>query len=395
MLKTRSYQSLVPCYLWVNALLRTIKQYRKPRRAWRECSRDALIHNAKIIQENLPGKTALMAVVKADAYGHGATYCSQLLEKNGVTIFAVATLDEAIELRKSGIRSDILIFGYTAPSDADKIQHFDLIQTIISEQHGFALEETGMRIRCHLKIDTGMHRTGISRDQMESIIHFYKSDILAVEGIYSHLGSADSLDDEAVERTQAQIEAYDGLLAALQKAGINPQKTHLQSSYGMQNYDNLQYDYVRIGISLYGCQSDYSELTLPLQPVLSLKSRIALIEYVAEDDFIGYGNDVMAPHKMKIAMIPIGYADGIPRNLSSTNLRVSVNGVAVPIIGRICMDMMMLDITDLQEVSVGTEVAIIDSQDAHFSAEVLAEKAETITNEILSRLGKRLPVIYK
>nr|WP_077912904.1 alanine racemase [Listeria riparia] len=310
-------------------------------------------------------------------------------------MFAVATLDEAIELRKSGIRSDILIFGYTAPSDVDKIQYFDLIQTVISEQHGFALEEAGMRIRCHLKIDTGMHRTGIPQEQINAIIHFYKSTILAVEGIYSHLGSADNLDDEAIERTRAQIDAYDRLLVALRKAGINPRKTHLQSSYGMQNYNKLQYDYVRIGISLYGCQSDYSELTLPLQPVLSLKSRIALIEYVAEDDFIGYGNDVMAPHKMKIAMIPVGYADGIPRNLSYANLKVSVNGVAAPVIGRICMDMMMLDISDIHEVNVGTEVAIIDSQDAHFSAEILAEKAETITNEILSRLGKRLPVIYK
>ncbi|MBC1475496.1 alanine racemase [Listeria grandensis] len=395
MMKTRPYQALGSLSKFCRCCSQPLKWYKKPRRAWKECSKEALLHNVATIQSQLSSKTALMAVVKADAYGHGATYCSRLLEKNGVTIFAVATLDEGIELRKAGIRGDILIFGYTAPEDVDKIQHFDLIQTIISEQYGLALEQTGIRIRCHLKIDTGMHRVGIPKKKLGTIIHFYRSAILVVEGIYSHLGSADSLDEFAIERTEAQITAYNEVLAQLRKAGIDPLRTHLQSSYGLQNYKDLQYDYVRIGISLYGCQSEVSDMPLPLRPVLSLKSRIALIEYVAEDDFIGYGNDVMAPHKMKIAMIPIGYADGIPRDLSSADLQVSISGVAVPAVGRICMDMMMLDVTNLPNTKVGTEVTLIDRMDASFSAEILASKAGTITNEVLSRLGKRLPVIYK
>lgn len=395
MMKTRSYQALASLSKFCIYFSKPLKWSRKPRRAWKECSKEALLFNAKTIQAELSSKTALMAVVKANAYGHGAAYCSTLLEKNGVKIFAVATLDEGIELRKAGIRSDILIFGYTAPEDADKVQHFNLIQTIISEQHGIAIEETGIRIRCHLKIDTGMHRIGIPKNRMDILIHFYKSEVLAVEGIYSHLGSADCLDTVSRERTKAQIACYDEVLERLKRAGIDPLKTHLQSSYGLQNYKDLQYDYVRIGISLYGCQSDAVNIELPLQPVLSLKSRVGLIEYVAEDEFIGYGTDVMAPHKMKIAMIPVGYADGIPRDLSSAELKVSIDGVAVPVIGRICMDMMMLDVTNLPDTKVGTEVALIDRTDASFSAEILAEKAGTITNEVLSRLGKRLPVIYK
>lgn len=362
-------------------------------RAWIEVNLDNLRSNVQALNQAMPDKCELMAVVKAEAYGHGAFEAAAYLEKIGVEAFAVATIEEGIALRKFGIRGDILILGYTSPERAKELKRFKLMQTLVSYDYAAELNSMGVKIDVHIKLDTGMHRLGFDCDEISKIADVFSMKNISVKGIYTHLCAADSFSQDDVIFTENQISKFYNVLEILKAAGIKIPKTHIQSSYGLLNYPDIECDYVRAGVSLYGVLSkpnDDTRLKPDLKPVLSLKSRVVLVRDVKAGDTVGYGRAFTAEKDSKIAIISIGYADGLPRSLSCGNTGVMINGGKARIVGRICMDQTAVDVTDIDNVKVGTTVTVIGDG---ISAEAAAEDSGSITNELLSRLGRRLKVL--
>ncbi len=362
-------------------------------RAWIEVNLDNLRGNVQALNEAMPEKCELMAVVKAEAYGHGAFETAAYLEKIGVEAFAVATIEEGIELRSYGIRGDILILGYTSPDRAGELKRFKLMQTLVSYEHAVELSSKGVKIDVHIKLDTGMHRLGFDCEEVGKIADVFSMKNISVKGIYTHLCSADSLSQDDVTFTKNQISRFYNALDILKAANIKIPKTHIQSSYGLLNYPDIECDYIRAGVSLYGVLSkpdDDTRLKLNLKPVLSLKSKVVVVRDVKAGDTVGYGRAFTAEKDSKIAIISIGYADGLSRNLSCGNASVVINGCRAKIVGRICMDQTAVDVTDIDNVKVGTAVTIIGDG---ISAEAVAEESGSITNELLSRLGRRLKIV--
>ena len=355
------------------------------KRATRELSESSLRHNVAEIKRVIPAKTQVMAVVKANAYGTDMVTYAKLLQKQSVTFFAVATIDEGIALRKALISGDILVLGYTDPRRVKELQYYDLTQSIVSEEHGRLLNNQKIKIRCHIQVDTGMHRLGLVPDIVD-ISRLYRLPYLRVEGIYSHLGSSDSLETEAVIRTEKQLQMYCRILHELKKLGIDYGVTHIQSSYGILNYPEYSFDYVRAGIILYGYLSHKGPVktTLELRPVMEIKAKLISKRYVQAGDFVGYGTDTKLTKRTLVGVVSIGYADGISRSLSKEGFQVSYQGNTLPLIGSICMDMLLIDLGNVPTISVGEEVVVLDD------FEEVALMSHTITNETLSQLGRRL-----
>lgn len=363
-------------------------------RAWIEINEENLIHNVKELKKMMPKGCELMAVVKADAYGHGAVRTAACLEKNGVGAFAVATIEEGIALRLAGIRGEILILGYTLPQRAKELHKYKLMQTLADYEYACALNRQKYAVKVHMKIDTGMHRLGFDYRETEKMAEAFSMKYLNICGVYTHFCDADSLSEESAGYTDRQIRNFYRSLKELERQGISIPKTHMQSSYGLMNYPGLSCNYVRIGIALYGVYStplDDTKLRPDLCPVLSLKSRIILLRKVKSGESVGYGRDFVADRDSVIAIISIGYADGLPRNLSNGNGEALVRGCRVPVIGRICMDQCMADVTKVHGAAVLDAVTLIgrDSEE-EITAEEMAKAADTITNELLSRLSERV-----
>lgn len=366
-------------------------------RAWIEIDLKNLEHNVRQLKFAMPDRCELMAVVKAEAYGHGALQIAAHLQKIGIRAFAVATIDEGIHLRHCGITGEILILGYTSPSRAKDLRRYDLIQTLVGHEHASAMNAQGIHIRAHIKIDTGMHRLGFDAEDFGKVSEVFHLEHLHTEGIYTHLCVSDSLETGDVMFTRQQIDSFRRLLKTLSQMGIALPKTHIQSSYGLLNYPDLYCDYVRAGIALYGVystQADRTEQNPQLRPVLSLRTRAVQIKDVPKGECVGYGRAFTAHRDTKIAVLSIGYADGVPRDLSCGKGSVLIAGQRAPIIGRICMDQLAVDVTDIPGVKTGMTATVIGREgDLEITAEEAAFNAGTITNEILSRLGQRLPVV--
>lgn len=385
----------IPLYYHAPALIST--NFSNQRTGWIEINLRNLEHNVETIKEKMQPQSELMAVVKAKAYGHGEYEISTCLNKMGVKAFAVATIDEGIRLRKYGIKGEILVLGYTAPERAWEVKKYHLIQTVLDYDYAKSLNKQGVRIKVHIKVDTGMHRLGIPHDRWLEAEEIFQMKYLNVCGIYTHLCCADSLLTEDVAYTKEQIGKFYALLHALEKSGITIPKIHIQSSYGLWNYPGLQCDYVRTGISLYGVSSVSGRETRQkpdLLPVLALKARVILIRFVPKDESIGYGRCHITDRDSKIAILPIGYADGIPRALSCKKSRVLIRGKEAPIIGMVCMDQLAVDITQIAQAAVGDIATFISPErDSGLYAPAVAGYADSISNELLCRLGPRLPVI--
>lgn len=368
-------------------------------RAWIELDIENLEHNVNVLQKAMPSGCALMAVVKTAAYGHGSFEVSANLCKMGVRAFAVATIDEGIALRKYGVEGEILILGYTDVLRAREIKKYNLIQTVIDHAYARDLNEQGVKVKAHIKIDTGMHRLGISSDDVSEVKEVFDMPNINVCGIYTHLSCSDSLALDDIDFTKEQIEKFYALIDILKKDGYKIPKLHIQGSYGLLNYPELECDYVRIGIALCGVLSsphDLTKLLLDLKPVLSLKTKVALIRDVSKGSGIGYNRTFTTDRDSRIAILPIGYGDGVPRSLSCGKGSVIINNRQAPIIGRVCMDQLTVDITDIENVSVGDTAMLIGKDDlSEIPAPVVAENAESISNELLCRMGARLPVIEK
>ncbi len=362
-------------------------------RAWIELNMENLSHNVKQFQKILPPHCAIMPAVKANAYGHGADLICSALEHMGIKDFCVASASEAVELRKAGISGQILILGYTSPHQFPVLADYHLTQTVIDYSYAKELNDYGKPLCVHVGIDTGMHRLGERSENIENICQIWKLKNLKITGLYSHLCVSDGNSDAERKFTFMQVKKFYSVADSLHKKGIHGFKTHMQGSYGVLNYPSLKFDYARVGIALYGAFSAPQEKTVAnadLKPVLSLKSRIECIKPLHSGEALGYGLTFTAADEMTIAAVSIGYADGIPRSLSNKG-NVLVNGHKTAIIGRICMDQLLIDVSGLSDVSPGDEVTLIGKyQNQEILASDMALSADTISNEILSRLGSRL-----
>jgi serine/alanine racemase len=386
-------------------------------RAWREINLAHLEHNVWELKGALPADCQLMAIVKADAYGHGSIEVARHLNKVGVRYYAVAEISEGIALRKNGVKGDILILGQTCESHFGELVKYRLQQTVISAEYGDSLQAFGRKINVHIKIDTGMNRLGECCDNVERVLSMYRHTNLRVIGTYSHLAVSDSLDNVDIESTLMQINRFNQIIGAIKSVGIDPGILHIQSSYGIVNYPDISYGLMnytdisygminqldvnfglaRPGIALYGLLSNGKEVKtkLQLRPVLSLRAKVVLVKNVCANRPIGYGCDCLTAQDSRIATISIGYADGIPRELSNNGGYVLIRGQKAKIMGKICMDHLMVDVTHIGDVMRG-DIATLIGQDgeAIISAEQVAEQCGTITNEILSRIGSRVERVY-
>lgn len=366
-------------------------------RAWIELDMKHLAHNVAEFKRMLPEDCKMMPAVKANAYGHGASEMAGELQKLGIDAFCVASMEEGIELRRDGIKGEILVLGYTDPAAAKTLLDYQITQTIIDEKYGKQLEsyaaKEGGRLPVHIGVDTGMHRLGIPWDAYERLCAMWKLPHLEVRGVYSHLCVSDGEEEKEIAFTKTQIARFDETVAYLRTQIKKPFAAHLQGSYGVLNYPECHYDYARVGIALYGILS--SRTLIPksakgLLPVLSLHSVITSIRELNPGEGAGYGLDFVAAKKSRIAAVAIGYADGIPRNLSGRGMAL-LHGKRVPIVGRVCMDQLLLDVTGVPDAAPEDEVLFIGGQGAEkISAEEFAGWSDTISNEIVSRLGARL-----
>lgn len=366
-------------------------------RAWIELDMKHLAHNVAEFKRMLPEDCKMMPAVKANAYGHGASEMAGELQKLGIDAFCVASMEEGIELRRDGIKGEILVLGYTDPAAAKTLLDYQITQTIIDEEYGKQLEsyaaKEGGRLPVHIGVDTGMHRLGIPWDAHERLCAMWKLPHLEVRGVYSHLCVSDGEEEKEIAFTKTQIARFNETVAYLRTQIKKPFAAHLQGSYGVLNYPECHYDYARVGIALYGILS--SRTLIPksakgLLPVLSLHSVITSIRELNPGEGVGYGLDFVATKKSRIAAVAIGYADGIPRNLSGRGMAL-LHGKRVPIVGRVCMDQLLLDVTGVPDAAPEDEVLFIGGQGAEkISAEEFAGWSDTISNEIVSRLGARL-----
>lgn len=368
-------------------------------RAYLEIDLKNLEHNVRVLKNAMPPHCELMAVAKAECYGHGMYGTTVYLNQIGVSAFAVATIDEGIRLRKYGISGEILILGYTSPMRAKELCKYKLIQTLIDYEYSLRLDEQGYKVTAHIKVDTGMHRLGFDADDTKEIVTAFSLKNIEITGIFTHLCSADSRAEEDVDFTRKQIGKFYNSLDNLRKSGIRIPKVHIQSSYGLLNYPEIKSDYVRAGIALYGVLSspnDETKLKLDLRPVLSLKARVVLLRKIRKGETVGYSRAFTASRDSLIAILPIGYADGFPRNLSCGKSIVLICGQKAPIIGKICMDQLAVDVTDISNIKIGSIATLIGKdENDEISAPTVAENSESITNELLSRMGRRLNIIYK
>ncbi|NLL06356.1 MAG: alanine racemase [Clostridiaceae bacterium] len=369
-------------------------------RAWAEVNLDNIAHNVKEIRRITDKKTEIMGVVKADAYGHGVMEVAKTLIENGVTRLAVSMLDEAIQLRQNGIDVPILILSYTDPRRAEEIILHDVTQTVFSHDLAEALSEAAVRldknIKIHIKIDTGMTRVGFmpGYSAVKNVVRISKLPKIIIEGLFTHFASADESDKSY---TNMQFERFMSIVSELNRIGIYIPVKHVCNSAGIIEYPEMHLNMVRPGIVLYGMypSEEVRKDRIDLRPAMTLKANIILVKEVEADNCISYGRIFKTQRDSKIATLPIGYADGYTR-LLTTKGRVLVNGQSVPIVGKICMDQCMIDITDVEgSVNVGDEAVLFGSQNGNeIKIEDLADKIGTINYEIACIIGKRIPRVY-
>jgi len=365
-------------------------------RVWVEIYLDHLVNNYKIIKKRVK-KAKIMAAIKADAYGHGAIEVARILESKGVYMFGVASVEEGIELRQAGIASKILILSPILYTQIDAVIKYDFMPTISEFQFFKMLDKKlraiGKPIQAHIEVDTGMTRTGIPYDNArESIGKMNSSLNIKIDGIFSHFPLAGA--DGAF--TKKQIKKFRSLITDLRRYKINPPCIHLANSSGIFKHTDSHFNLVRPGIVLYGLTSSPDvHYTKGLSPVMALKSRVVNIRNAKTNTPVSYNHTFVTKRKSRIATISVGYGDGYPRALSNVG-EVLVRGVRAPIIGTICMDLIMVDVTDIQGVKVGDIVTLIGKDgNEEIRVEECANKSHTIVYEITSGIGPRVARVFK
>lgn len=368
----------------------------KPRqddRAWREIDTAALRANALLLAKLAGPECRLMAVLKADGYGHGSVLCARVLRRAGVRAFAVAALTEGIRLRRAGVRGTILILGYTAPEEAELLVRYRLTQTVVDEDYAKRLSAQGWHVRVQAAVDTGMHRIGIKANDSEAFRRLYRLPCLKFTGLFSHLCAANMTDSQSESFTDGQIAAFLGLASRLRREGYPVGQIHLLASAGLLRIAPLPCDLARPGLALFGAWETQEErvTSLPLRPVLSLRARVASVRILKPGEHAGYGLAFEAVRPTVLATVSIGYGDGLPRCLGENGGAVLIHGTRAPIVGRICMDQLLADVTDAGIVRGGEIVTLIgrDGTEA-ITAEEVAGQCRTITNELFAGFSGRL-----
>jgi alanine racemase len=372
---------------------------KKIRAAWAEVDLDALAHNMREVRRLAQKGALVTAVIKADGYGHGAKKIAQTLLDNGADRFAIAILDEGIELRRAGFKVPILVLGYTDKERAEEVISNGLEQAVYSWDLAEALsEEAGKQgeiAKLHIKVDTGMGRIGLqpNKDSVQLIKKISQLPNVVIEGIFTHFAVADAVDKAY---TEEQYEKFNWVCSELEKENVKVNIRHCGNSATIIDLPEMHLNMVRAGIVLYGLEpSDEVMLNkLELRQVMSLKVRISHVKEIEAGQSVSYGRKFIAEKKSKIASLPIGYADGYTRMLSG-KAEALVKGSKVPVVGRICMDQCMIDVTGIGGVKAGDEVVLFGKQDGNFiSIDELAEKLGTINYEIVCMISKRVPRVY-
>ena len=330
-------------------------------RAWIEIDREALLWNVRELQRIVGRTCTLMPAVKANAYGHGDVLISRVLQDAGIRNFCVASIDEGIRLREAGISGEILILGYTSPDAFPELCHYRLTQTAVDADYARMLSGFSGNIAVHAGIDTGMHRLGIPCDKIDLIEEVCTLPGIRVTGVFSHLCVSDGITQEENSYTQKQFRRFRKVTESLMERGIWGFCSHIQGSYGILNYPEYTFDMARPGIALYGVKSsarDWVKSKVLLKPVLSLKAKVGCVKELPSGEAAGYGLTYRAESRRRIAIVSAGYADGIPRLLSNCG-HALVRGRRVPVIGRICMDQLTLDVTDVPGTAPGDEAVFI------------------------------------
>ncbi|MDB9539517.1 alanine racemase [Anabaenopsis tanganyikae CS-531] len=366
-------------------------------RAWVEIDLGALSHNVGQLVNFILPRTQLMAVVKADAYGHGAVTVAQTALQSGASWLGVATVPEGIQLREGGIKAPILILGAAhTPEQIRAIAHWKLQPTLCSPKHALIFSNILETINdtsplpVHIKLDTGMSRLGTDwKESLEFVQLVQNLPHLEIASIYSHLATADHADTTFMEE---QHRRFEQAIAQIKKMGINPHCLHLANSAATLTNPALHYDIVRAGLAIYGLYpAPHLKNTINLQPVLQLKARVTQVKTISAGTGVSYGQHFIAPHELRLAVVGIGYADGVPRNLSQ-KIQVLIRGQRVPQIGVITMDQLMLDVSTIPDLQAGEIVTLLGEQGGEtISANDWAEKLNTISWEILCGFKHRLP----
>ena len=374
------------------------------KRVWADVSLDDIKHNYSVIRKLTSPNTKIMAIVKADGYGHGAVQTSRVLSDMGADLFGVSNLDEARQLRHGGITAPILILGYTPYECAPELIEYDIMQTVYTydaaKKFSDAAEWLGKKLTVHLKIDTGMSRLGMmyqdkKRDAgaIDEAVKIYSLPGLEFNGIFTHFAVAD--EDAAFTRRQFDLFMY--FCNTLEGKGIDVGLRHCCNSAGLINYPDMHLDIVRPGIILYGLPPDNKLESIEpfgLRPAMELKTAISYIKEIDENTPVSYGRIYTAPKKVRLATLPIGYADGFSR-IFSNGADVLINGCTASVVGRVCMDQCMVDVSNIEGVDTSCIVTIFGHDGEHFiSACKIAEYLGTIGYEVICQIGKRVPRVY-
>lgn len=374
------------------------------KRTWAEVSLDNLEHNYRAIKNHIPEGCRFLGVMKADAYGHGAVPLSHALCELGAEYLAVSNLEEAIQLRRGGVRAPMLILGYTPASFADTMVFMDITQEVHSLEYAkeldTALAGTNYILNVHLKLDTGMTRIGFFAYDHErtlpELLEVCGLPHLHVEGVFTHFCVADSKAQEDEAFTRTQYARFTAMLDALAAHGIRPELRHCASSGATILYPELALDMVRPGIATYGhAPSEDAEGILDLRPLMTVRTTVAQLREIPAGTSISYGRTYTAERDMRVAVLPIGYADGLLRGLSG-KVSFRIRGRMARSVGRICMDMCMVDVSEIPGIRVGDEAALFgyDTDGTLLPCERIAQQAGTISYEILCGISKRIPRIY-
>lgn len=371
------------------------------KRSWIEINISQLKENFLRYKKSLKRNAKIMAVIKADAYGHGDVQVARMLSEMGVNLFAVSNIDEAVGLREAGIRGEILILGYSSPTYIPTLHKYDLTQTLVSEEYAATLASANMPIKCQFAIDSGMNRIGLNGKNAEACAQIIRSYCgqLNITGIFTHLCVADSELESDVEFTRSQILTFKRVADLVED--LNLQYVHCCNSAGglLHLNEGDEFDkigqIVRLGIVLYGLKPDITN-TIPegIKPAMTWRSVISMVKDVPVGDTIGYGRTFRVAHPMRIATVTTGYADGLNRHLSNRGF-VMINGQKAPIVGRVCMDQTLVDVTNIPNVKMGDRVTIIGQNgDLYYSADDMAQDLGTIGYEIICNITKRVQRFY-
>lgn len=360
---------------------------------------DAICNNINAIRQVIQPGTKIMAVIKADGYGHGASHIATALNEIGIDAFAIAILEEGVDLRQRGIDKPMLILGYTPKEQYADLVKYDISQTVfeysMAEEISKQAVKQGKNGRIHIKVETGMNRIGFpdTDESIEEIIRISELPNIEIEGIFTHFSAADEADKTSAHK---QLKRYSDFVTKLEERGLKIPMKHIANSAGIIDLPEANYDMVRSGIITYGLypSDEVNMERLELTPAMELKSHVTYVKDVEAGEGISYGSTYITKKQTRVATVSIGYGDGYPRALSNKG-RVLIHGEYAPILGRVCMDQFMVDVSHIDDVKQGDIVTLVGKDGENvITVEEVAELAGTFNYEFICGIGKRIPRVY-